>query len=87
MRHAAVLLAAAALAGCSGLARDEGVSGFAPDTQASVIAAQAVNPWPRKAYDKTWPADGRRALAAWKKLLAGQGGTDAAAAAASTTAE
>jgi hypothetical protein len=72
-RLATIVLAAAAplAAGCSALERTQGVTTFAPDTQAQVIAAQAVNPWPRKAYDKTWPTDGARAAARWRWLRNG----------------
>ena len=54
-RFLAALLVAAPLAACGdNLARRDSVSSFAGDTQAQVIAAQTVNPWPKAAYRKTW---------------------------------
>ena len=52
-------LAAALLAGCAeNLDRRDTISGSAGDAQAQAIAAQAVNPWPSAAYDKTWTSEG-----------------------------
>jgi hypothetical protein len=54
-----LLAAAPALAGCmDSLDRRDTVSDHAGDVQAAAIAAQAVNPWPKKAYDMTWTAEG-----------------------------
>lgn len=84
MRGRVLLLAAVLpLAACAdSLARRDTVTAYAPDTQRQVIAAQAINPWPRKAYDKTWSTDGEAALLAWKRRLSGNA---AAAPAASST--
>lgn len=81
MRRLAAVLLLAALPGCiDDLARTETVSSFAGDSQAAAIAAQAVNPWPKTAYDKTWPGDGDAALLAWRRRLAAQAGAGPAAA-------
>ena len=55
-RIAALLITGAFLAGCTTDARlrRDGMTPFFGDTQAQVVAAQAVNPWPRKAYVKRW---------------------------------
>ena len=81
MVRLAVVLSAVLLSACADdLARNEGVTAFAGNAQAEAIAGQAVNPWPKKAYDKTFPGNGDRAVAAWKRLLLGDAATAATAA-------
>lgn len=76
MRRALLVLAAVGplLGGCADyLTRMDGITRFPWDTQAQQVAAQAVNPWPRNAYDVTWSTDGTRAENAYTALQNGTG--------------